>query len=113
METLSWILIISTIIFAALGIWGIRYPRSAKDWNKDRAETMSLFFSMMIFLVFFLLMWYVVGVIDWPDSMDLIIWSSIIIFLSLILAAIFLPKGTMMNWGKKGKKVKTADDDDD
>ncbi|MCK4757058.1 MAG: hypothetical protein KAS67_01260 [Thermoplasmata archaeon] len=113
METIFWILIISVIVFIFLGAWGLKFPRAGKDWGKDRQETMSMVFSMSIFLMFFLLLWYVIGIVDWPPAMDLIIWGSAITFFLLILAAIFLPKGTKLNLkSKKDKNIKTADDDD-
>jgi len=112
MDTLDWIIIISIIVFLCLGIWGVRFPRSGKDWKKSREETMSMVFSLSLFLAFFLLLWYLMGVVDWPPAMDMIIWISAITFLLLILAAIFLPTGTGLNLGKKDK-VQTADDDED
>ena len=113
METIDWVIMISVIIFICLGVWGVRFPRSSTDWKKDRAESVSMVFSLTLFLAFFLLLWYVMGVIDWPPALDMVIWSSAIIFAILILAAIFLPTGTKLNLGKKDKKVQTADDDDD
>ena len=113
METLDWLIIISVIAFICMGIWGVRFPRSGKDWKKSREETMSLVFSLSLFLVFFLLLWYLMGVVDWPPAMDMMIWASAITFLLLILAAVFLPTGTKLNLGKKNKKVQTADDDED
>ena len=113
MDTVDWIIIISVIVFICLGIWGIRFPRSGSDWKKSREETMSLVFSLTLFLAFFILLWYVMGVIDWPDAMDMVIWVSAIIFAILILTAIFLPTGTKLNLGKKDKTIKTADDDED
>ncbi len=113
MDTLDWIIIISIIVFICLGVWGIRFPRSGKDWKKDRSETMSMIFSLSLFLAFFLLLWYLMGVVDWPPAMDMIIWASAITFLLLVMAAMFLPKGTKLNLGKKSSKVQTADDDED
>ncbi|MCK5039106.1 MAG: hypothetical protein KAS16_08415 [Thermoplasmata archaeon] len=113
MDTVDWLIIISVIVFICLGIWGIRFPRSGSDWKKSREETVSTVFSLMLFLAFFLLLWYVMGVIDWPDAMNMTMWISAIIFVALILAAIFLPTGTRLKLGKKDKSVKTADDDDD
>ena len=89
------------------------HPGIVSDWKKSREETVSTVFSLMLFLAFFLLLWYVMGVIDWPDAMDMTMWISAIIFVALILAAIFLPTGTRLKLGKKDKSVKTADDDDD
>ncbi len=113
MDTLDWIIIISIVVFLCLGIWGVRFPRSGKDWKKSREETMSLLFRLSLFLAFFLLLWYIMGVVEWPDAMDMIIWISVITFILLILAAIFLPTGAGLNLGKKDRNTKTADDDED
>ncbi len=112
METISWILIVSIVVFILLGVWGIKFPRAGKDWNKSRSETMSMIFSMLIFLAMFLMLWYLMGVIEWPDAMDLIVWISAITFFVLIILAIVLPKGTRLRLGKKDNKIQAADDDD-
>lgn len=111
MEMKYWLIIISIIIFIFLGAWSIRFPRSRQDWRKDRAETVSMLMSATIFLLFFLLLWYTIGLVDWPDAMTLIVWGTFITFFLLILVGIFLPKGTKLNLKKKDKNFKTADDD--
>lgn len=108
-----YIIIISIILFVILAVLGIFFPRSRHDWKKDRTETVGLLTSLIVFVFLFLLLWYVVSVITWPSTMDMVIWSSLIIFLILVVAAIVLPHGMRLEWGKKkDQNVKTADDDE-
>ena len=108
-----YIVLISAILFMILAAFGMFFPKSRHDWKKDRTETVGLITSLIVFIFLFMLLWYVVSVIAWPTTMDMLIWSSIIIFLILLVAAIFLPHGLMLEFGKKkDKNVKTADDDE-
>ena len=36
------LLILAIICFVILGAWGVKFPRTKKDWKKDRHETFAL-----------------------------------------------------------------------
>ena len=108
----GWIMLISIIIFIFLAAWGAKFPRSRHDWKKDRSETLSILMSASVFLLLFMLFWYVVSVISWPDPMTMIVWGSILTFFGIILAAIFLPKGLQFKMPKKKLTAGTDSDDE-
>ncbi len=99
------LVLLSIILFIILAAWGLKFPRTKKDWQKDRHETFSLLITVIIFLVLFLMLWYVISIVSYPPVMDMIIWGAAICFAIIILAAIFLPHGVKLKFEKKEKKI--------
>ena len=101
MTDTQWIMLIAIIIYVCLAAVAFKFPRTKDNWTKERKESLQLVMSLTVFVTFFLALWYISYVIDWPDTMVLISWGAALTFLGLVLVGIFAPQGIKMNFEKK------------
>ncbi len=104
-------MLIAIIIYTVLAAIAFKFPRTKDNWTKERKESVQLLMSVSVFVTFFLALWYISYVIDWPDAMTLIWWGVVLTFLGLILVGIFAPQGIKLNFEKKKDELKPADDE--
>ncbi len=111
MTDTHWIMLIAIILYTSLIAVAFKFPRTRDNWTKERKESIQLIMSLTVFGTFFIALWYISYVVDWPDTMVIIWWTAAFTFLGLILIGIFAPQGIKMNFDKK-IETKTADDDE-
>ena len=111
MTDAQWIMLIAVIIYVCLAALAFKFPRTRDNWTKERKESIQLLMSLTVFATFFIALWYITYVIDWPDTMVIIGWCAALTFLGLVLIGILAPQGIKLNFEKK-KEVKTADEDE-
>ncbi len=101
MTDIQWIILIAIIIYACLIAIAFKFPRTRDNWTKERKESIQLIMSVTVFITFFIALWYISYVVDWPDAMVIVWWSAALCFLGLILIGIFAPQGIKLNFEKK------------
>ena len=94
-------MLIAIIVYTALAAVAFKFPRTKDNWTKERKESIQLLMSVTVFVSFFLALWYISYVIDWPDTMTIIWWGAAFTFLGLILIGIFAPQGIKLDFEKK------------
>jgi small-conductance mechanosensitive channel len=112
MTDAQWIMLIAIIIYTTLAAVAFKWPRTRENWTRERKESIQLLMSMAVFLILFFTLWYVSATLDWPDTVDIIVWSAAFTFLGLILIGIFAPQGIKLRFEKKKDPTVTADDED-
>lgn len=92
---------IAVIIYTCLAALAFKFPRTKDNWTKERKESIQLLMSLTVFVTFFIALWYISYVVDWPDTMIIIGWTVAFTFLGLVLIGIFAPQGIKLNFEKK------------
>jgi len=108
MTDTQWIMLIAIIIYACLAAIAFKFPRTKDNWTKERKESLQLLMSITVFGTFFLALWYISYVVDWPDGLVILVWSCAFIFIALILVGIFAPHGIKVNFEKKKEELKNC-----
>lgn len=111
MTDTQWIMLIAIILYTCLAAIAFKFPRTKDNWTKERKESLQLIMSLGVFGTFFIALWYISYVVDWPDTMVIVFWSVMFTFFGLILVGIFAPQGIKLNFEKKNE-IKTADEDE-
>ena len=101
MTDIQWIILIAIILYTSLVAVAFKFPRTKDNWTKERKESIQLLMSLAVFGTFFIALWYISYVVDWPDTMVIVWWSVVFTFFGLILVGIFAPQGIKLNFEKK------------
>ena len=109
MSVVGWVLLVSTIIYACLGVVAFVFPRARENWTRERKETLHMALSATVFLMLLFLLWYVSAVIDWPPALTIIIWVCAISMFGLLIVGIFVPRGIRLTFKKKETKIVEED----
>ena len=104
MRPIDWIVIIALVVYVGLAAFSIKFPKGRENWQKDRVETLYMTLSATVFLMLLFLLWYVSAVVDWPDALTIIIWSSIIALVMLVIIGIFVPRGVRFTFPERSRK---------
>ena len=111
MTDTQWVMLIAIIIYACLAAVAFKFPRTKDNWTKERKESIQLVMSVSVFVTFFIALWYISYVIEWPETMTLIWWGAALTFFGLMLIGIFAPQGIKLNFEKKNE-VKVSEEED-
>jgi len=80
------------VSFMVLLLIAVKYPRGRLDWPYDRATSLRIFFSSLLFLLILFLIYLVNRYVEYPSSATLFKIVVALFFILILAAGVLYPE---------------------